>query len=449
MVRASETDALAARRRLVQSSRQPAPRAGLIALYFVSKCLGGRMSARSIALLPILFVASVAFAAEEPQWLKDARAREGKPAKVVTVKPKDGFFTAELPAKLIGKVEQEEASYTISLDIGSDSPMTCEVLKDDFDIAETLRVVALDTFPSLEEIQGKIDFKGVEKQDAGVIGSSPFIAIDWLYRANDGKGAKLGALKQIAASKGGRGLYCSHVDLGYTRTFRDVASAFIESVKYTTAEPEPQYVEISTARIGQTPVGVSIVTLTKDEEGDFKLTNSSSLLVPVAMDTLTAQDTYHLQWARADGSMINAIHVVSANGEIDTNLALKAAEGGGWTVEGVFKQKEIKETIATEDAPLTWLDQALARRALFDRKDVVGATRKEPTWIAISPTSFVDSTMTVTSVIDATSLATREEAAGLVIESVIDRATGLPREISMQMGPQTLRMRRVFVQGSF
>ena len=50
------------------------------------------MATHSLVLLPVLLTSTLALAAEEPQWLKDARAREGKPAKVVTVKPKDGFF---------------------------------------------------------------------------------------------------------------------------------------------------------------------------------------------------------------------------------------------------------------------------------------------------------------------------------------------------------------------
>ena len=42
----------------------------------------------------------LAAAADEPQWLKDARAREGKPGQSVEVMSKDKWFKAKVPAKL-------------------------------------------------------------------------------------------------------------------------------------------------------------------------------------------------------------------------------------------------------------------------------------------------------------------------------------------------------------
>lgn len=404
---------------------------------------------RPLIMLSALLVCSTAGAAEEPQWLKDARAREGKPAKVATVKDAEGFFSIEVPAKLTGKVVQSDGNYTMQLDMGSEYPMTCEVIKEGFDLAGLLRIVANNTFDEASKLQGKIEAKFLEQQDAGAIAASPFVVLEWIYRVNNGKEARLGALKQFAATKGGHGLYCSHLELGYTKTFRNVAAAFVESAKFSTASPEPQYREISTAWLGTRPVGVAISSVSKDAEGDHRLTNSMSLLLPITQDTLLAQDSYHIAWSDADGELINGVHVISSNGEIDTNVALKPSEDGPWIVEGVFKQKEIKQTLDAEQVPLTWMQQALARRALFGQAEVVGKTLKELVWTAANPTAFVESTMTVTGAADAGTLAVRDEVAGIVADSVIDRATGLPLTMTIPMGQQSLVLKRVYAQGSF
>ncbi|MDY0068215.1 MAG: hypothetical protein RBS02_17770 [Steroidobacteraceae bacterium] len=407
------------------------------------------MFARLVLALPLICLSGVVQSAEEPQWLKDARAREGKLRRAITVKDSEGFFSTKLPVKLVGKVEQQEGGYMLTLDIGSEAPMTCEVLHEEFDLAGTLGSVAQSTFAEIEPIQGKIDVKAVEQQDAGVMGRSPFMAVDWLYRVNGGEGPKLGALKQIAAIKDGRGLYCSHIDIGYTKSFRSVATAFIESIEFANPEPQPLYFEISTASLGDRRIGVAIASMQQDEDGDNRLVNMSSLLVPVTPDTLTAQDAYHIQWARPDATMINATHVVSSDGEIETNLSLRRAEDGGWMFEGIFNQKEIAGTIGSEADPATWLAQARARRALFDREDVVGATLSERVWTTASPESFIDWKTTVTAVVNERQLATREETAGMVIDAVVDRVTGMPEAASMPLGPQSLKLERVYVQGSF
>lgn len=407
------------------------------------------MFARLVLALSLICLSGIVESAEEPQWLKDARAREGKLGRAVTVKDPNGFFSAKLPVKLAGKVEEQDGGYLLSLDIGSQAPMTCEVVLEELDMAATLRTVAQSTLAELESIQGKIDAKMVEQQDAGAIGRSPFMAVDWLYRVNDSEGPKLGALKQIVATKDGFGLYCAHSELGYTKTFRSVAAALIESIEFADPNWDPQYLEISTASLGERRIGVAVLSVEKDADGDYRLMQMTSFLLPVTPDTIKAQDVYHIQWSHPDASLINATHIASSDGEIETNLSLKRAEDGDWRFEGTFNNKGISGTIRSDTNPATMIAQARARRALFDRKDVVGATVSERIWTRLSPESFLDSKATVTAVINDQQLATREEVGSIVADAVIDRATGMPAVMTMQMGPQTVKLERVYVQGSF
>ncbi|HET9693919.1 MAG TPA: hypothetical protein VFP48_06015, partial [Steroidobacteraceae bacterium] len=144
-------------------------------------------------LLPTLGVA-----AEEPTWLTEARAREGKLTEAKPFKSKDGALTGRLPAKLRNKVVLEDQVYYLEVDVGTETPVSCEVLLEGFDLARMLRSTANLTFERLADMQGAIDAKTVERVDAGVIGANPFIAVDWAYRTQTGRGPMLGGLKQVA-----------------------------------------------------------------------------------------------------------------------------------------------------------------------------------------------------------------------------------------------------------
>jgi hypothetical protein len=405
------------------------------------------VSARAMLALPLLLLAGTALAQGEPQWLKDARAREGKDLKEQALKSKDGYINARTRGKVLNEIVGEEGSYSIAIDIGADTPANCEVIVDGFDLAGILRATADITFKEVEPVQGKIDARAVERTDAGVFGVSPYLAVDWIYRVNSEKGPLLGSLKQIAVMKNGHGLYCAHVDLGYSKSFFDAAKLLVETIAFSEEAPSPYYSEIAVAALAGARIGVVTATVERDEEGDSKMVSSTSLLLRVTPDSLSTQDTSHVQWVRPDGSLINATHVVSNNNELDANLQLQADEEV-WLVSGEFKGKSIEQKIAST-APVTWLQQAQARRGMFGQKDVVGKQLSEAQWTIVDPTRFIETQTTVLSVIDAGHLSARETIGGMTAEHVLDKVTGMPSKTVMHVGPQTIEIERVFVQGSF
>jgi hypothetical protein len=84
-------------------------------------------------LLPLVLLAlaapAAAVAAEaEPAWLTAARAHEGKLIDAKAFRSKDGALTGRVPAKLRNKVELEDQTYYLELDIGTETPVSCDVL---------------------------------------------------------------------------------------------------------------------------------------------------------------------------------------------------------------------------------------------------------------------------------------------------------------------------------
>ena len=408
------------------------------------------MPRSSLAALLMFAALAPAANAQEPAWLTEARAREAGTMKARRIESGDDWFRATVPARLNGKVELADDSYSFALDVGSESPVQCEVIPGGFDPANLLRAAADITFAEVESIHGRIEQKAVERIDAGVVGHSPLLEIDWIYRANDGSGPRLGAIKQAAAQKGGHGIYCAHIELGYAQTFRNVVRSLVESLQMPDAEGhgEAYFVELETMRANDMNVGVSVIRLVRDEDGDTQATTQSSMLLPAGEGTVQAQDSYTTEWLRPDGSLINAAHVEIRNGGIESNLGLTEQDDGRWWVEGEHMGKTLEQAIAA-DAPASLVQQAWLRRELLDAEDPVGRQLSGKVWLSADPTRFSDWHAKVTGAVGAGEYAAQETVAGLVFDTVLEPSTGLPLRFSMPLGPMTLTAQRAAVHGRF
>ncbi len=411
-----------------------------------STCRG--RTAAGATMLGLMLLPTLGAAAEEPAWLTEARAREGTLVAARPFKSKDGALTGQVPGKVRNKVVLEDQVYYLEVDIGTETPVSCEVLVEGFDLARMLRSTANLTFERLAQVQGAVDAKTVERVDAGVMGANPYIAVDWAYRTQTGKGPMLGGLKQVAVDMHSHGVYCSHVDLGYTRTFASVVQTLVESLRYADAPAAPGYLEVQTLRLGDQPVGVATWRLETDADGDIRSLLSNSMFVPAAEGVVTAQDTAHVQWMKPDGRLLNAMHVSSSNDETQTQLELRPAEDSdGWRVSGTFMGKPLELDLGDE-APASVLTQARLRRELLAQSSPVGRKVTDQSWTSADPTRLLTTTFTVTGS-DATGRFTATEVSGpLKVDEVVDPASGTPLRMTMAVGPTSLRLERVYVSGT-
>ncbi len=385
--------------------------------------------------------------ADEPQWLTDARAREGQLIEPHVVTSKDKRISFSVPVALSGTLKEDKSSYEALLTLGPAAVADCVILKSDIDVAAFLRETAQGTFPEIEKTQGKMEKRAVEHIDADVAGGTPFLSLAWVYRVNDGKGAKVGGLRQIAASKSDFGIYCGLNDLGYAKTFEKVARALIESLKTDQDKAMPYFSDVSVAILRDMRVGYMAFTMTRDKDGDTKAVESTTLLFPTTSDALQARDTDTVEWTKPDGAMINSKRVSSTNGEIDMDLDLKEGEAHGWLVQGKFRGKDVKESVTT-GAPATRLSQINLMRSLLAKEKPVGEEATDSEWLGADPGRFTEVTTKVLAEIDENTYRVHQTAGNISADLVVDRATGAAKQGSAQLGPIDLRFERVFVQGS-
>jgi hypothetical protein len=284
--------------------------------------------------------------------------------------------------------------------------------------------------------------------DAGVIGTHPFLALRWLYRAQRKGEQRVGGLQQFAADLGGAALYCAHDELGYHQSFEAVARAVVSGLRLQGPPArEPYYREVFVMSLNGIRVGVASIALTRDEDGDTQMMNRSALVAQRAPGELMTQDTLDVQWVRPDGSVINASQVKAADGKLTEDLALKAVEGGGWRAEGKLGGKAVSFDLP--EAPDSYIAQTLARRKLLAQADPVGGIAEGRVWNSLDLTRLLPSRATVLAPAGDGAYAVREEVGSIVMDAVLDRSTGTLRSAKMPLGPLTMTIERVLQQGAF
>ena len=398
-------------------------------------------------------IASVAFfcvsvaQADEPQWLKDARARESKPIKATAFKSKDNWFSAKVPAKVVGPVVKEQGSYSVELNIGGDNPIYCEVVPEGFDTADMLHRTYDLTLKQIEEGQGKIEAKELEFSDAGAIGNVPYLQTRWIYTTNNGKESLAGGLKQIAFEKLGHGIYCAHVDIGYEKTFDTVTRALVESFEAPQDGTAPYYFDISTATLAGKKVGIAISRLERDADGDTKASQMTSMLIATPDGAAHSVDSVHVEWIRPDASLINGSHFVSQDGEMTIKADLKL-DDDGWFVKGESAGKPLDAKLGTDVHPGSWVEQALGLRKMLAAQNPVGSEHSIALWTVSDLNKLTDARTRILS------KGARDEYAanavvGTINASVTLDASGLPKDGDIPMGAQKIHVERVYQNGSF
>ncbi len=404
------------------------------------------MSGR-VVLTSWMLLCAMGTQAEEAKWLTDARAREGKIGTPKEFKSKDSWLKARVPGKVKGAVEKVEDSYSIEIDFGGESGAYCELVPDGFDMADMIRRTLELTMQQVAENQGKLESRVLEYTDAGAIGNLPYLKTRWLYRVNDGKELRLGQFKQFVTLKGGHGLYCAHLDIGYVKSFDAVTHSLAETLETATGTPTPYYQEIAVAMLGGTKSGIAMMTLEKDADGDTKTEEITAMMVPAAGGVLHTQDAVHKEWTRPDATMINAAHFIAENGELNVSLALKMVEDS-WVIEGELQGKELNFKLPPDSKPGTWLAQAQGIRKLLAGGNPVGGEYSLPMWLAADPARLTDARTKLLAKSGANDFSARATAGVIEAALILDK-NGSVSSANVQVGPQKVNFERVFVSGSF
>jgi hypothetical protein len=379
--------------------------------------------------------------------LAQALAREVDLPESRPLTSEDGFFTAQIDARLAQPLRAADEGYYAQLDVGSEVPIECSFFRGRLDMASALALSSESAFRTIGESLGELEARQIHRIDAGAVGNAPFLSIVWLYRLDDGTQPVVGQLKQVIATKGERSVTCQHNEVGYVQTFDRLFEGIMSSIRYATETGWPPfYREIWTAAIGPQRLGVQQVTLTLQDSGDARMESALAMLVPIGSDRAMVTDSYRVEYSTSDGILIQASEVKAEKNEVTTNLDLLPQPDGSWRVSGQHQAKPLDARFQPTVHLLSYLGQTWElRRAL--RLQGVGATVSIPVWHASAdPARLIDATTTITGATGDGDYSASFTIGELRMEGVVD-ARGSMKSASMQVGEITLDYERILVEG--
>jgi hypothetical protein len=359
----------------------------------------------------------------------------------------DGFFSAQVGARLVEPLRFAEDRYYAQLDVGSEVPIRCSFFRGRLDMASALALASESAFRAIGESLGRLEARQIHRIDAGAVGDAPFLSIAWLYRLHDGARPVVGQLKQVIATKGQRSVACQHDEVGYVQTFDRLFADIMSSIRYAaeTGWP-PFYREIWTASVGPQRLGVQQLTLTLQDSGDARMESALAMLVPIGSDRARVTDSYRVEYSTSDGVLIQASEVKAEDNAITTNLDLLPQPDGSWRVSGRYQSKPFDASLQPAGHLLSYLGQTWQlRRAL--RLEGVAAAVSTPVWDAnADPSRLVDATTTITGAVGDGDYSATFTLGELRMEGVVD-ARGSMKSARMGVGEVTLDHERIFVEG--
>lgn len=276
--------------------------------------------------------------------------------------PKGRFRSALSFPFALGETDAGDFHLEIALE-GSSVEMNCFILDYETEIGVSSLRIAQSIFDNFEENDLDLSARRILDIGAGAIGDAAYQSLTMSFNLHDSDGnGGIGTMKTASTNKLGHAIACNHWDVGYLETFARVFAELVRNFEPSDPPPAPFYVEISQIRVNDLLVGVASTRLTRDDEGDVQIVTETSSLIPRSEVEFQATHSKSIDWARGDGTLINAYQIESdVEGEV-TNLALNWHEETGWKTTGAFGRKELAQELGHERALASSLSEALALR---------------------------------------------------------------------------------------
>lgn len=317
-------------------------------------------------------------------------SRELNDGEETRLRPESGAYTASLALPF--EFSSGDGVDQIDIALGEDaSAMSCYVYAAEADLGVTSLRLVQGGRAYFDKELGEIALKQLSGIRVGEVDGAPFHALEWTY-SDPEKGSV--QIKAATANKQGHGIACLDLNLGFRETFTRVFEGLVASFASATPPPRPYFEEITVSTIGDLEVGVTWLRLTLDEDGDTRGEGVSSLMIPTGADEMLVSYKTRVEWARPDGSLINA-SVSDVDLETESTRLALTQEEGVWQVRGRFKGKALNTPL--KGGP--WIDTLLTeyrrvRRELIPHGDR-GIVRLAQ-WIpSADPTRVVEATFEV------------------------------------------------------
>ncbi len=375
-----------------------------------------------------------------PGWFQDAMVREIKVRKKSKLKLKKFNINEKVKGKfkLIGS---SDGYWSYHVNIGTKTPIECYVFTKYDGAANSLHSIVQSDLASIAERNKKtLTSKFNYAVGTGIIGNTPYLAMDTLYSLGEGESKVSSFLKGLSAETNESLQICTHDEIGYRNAFFTVFKSFIKA--FIKNEESSEYFEsVFQMTLNGMPIGYGREKYSVDEDGDIAIKTESSMLVPVDATSFSRSDAVSSSWSRKDGSLINSAKYTVENGALSSSYTIQM-QGGKWQVEGELQGKPIKTELAHTEPLISEYGSYLKTKDLIKSESM---SSEFYMWVAeADPTSTIEVKLSKVSGKSEKDLIFNM---GPLIMSLETQSSGVLKQGSIEQGSVTIDIVSRYVKG--
>jgi hypothetical protein len=295
-------------------------------------------------------------------------------------------------------------------------------------------------------IKDRVSIVAIRPVAVAVADRSPLLFAEIVYSADSPEGKRLGHAQIGVHAHDARSVVCEHDEPGYEKTFQRVVTGLASTLQGggEDARSVARYREIHVTRVGDVPVGFTEHVVWDRKGGGRVAKVWTSQLLPRSPTELVAKDGYAEELYDGKDLLELGSYVNAEGGEIAARMKLtRAKDGVSYAYDGEQEGKKLSGTFRTRSGLATdlWFARRFAKARAHGPK---GEVRAQGYDLEANPAGPLE--------ISYRKDPKRTRGVALSVgpvqlSGVLDDA-GLVAESQVPVGPATLLIRRVFVQGT-
>lgn len=283
--------------------------------------------------------------AEKNADLKAQAAREAQGLTLKEVKG-DGFSFVALSSDK-STVKKIDGGIEVEIPIGSSEAVDCTLLDEAPDAGAAVATL----LKSIAE-QGNLQIEKLGTTGLTVVGESPVMGYEAVYTIPQPGGKKgIGLFKMITQTRIDRTLVCTHDEIGYSQSFRQVAEKLFETFVGKEPAPSPSQVYIYENKLDGVTIGFLRLAVLPAKENQKLLMSSTLVAVPQSPTSISFNDIASAALVDNKGRIVSGNWASSAGpGEVQYQIKLERDKGNSFKYEGEAKGNPVKGEFRTKDA---------------------------------------------------------------------------------------------------
>lgn len=254
----------------------------------------------------------------------------------------EGLFKGEVAAAAAPSVFRAQGYTRLVVPLGTEGALQCDVLAEPVDAGGTLRRL-------VREAAQRVEVERVQVQDVVALAEGAALVLEVRYQVDTGQGRAVGWLKVLLYASPVLPLVCTHDEVGYTQSFRRIATGLAESLRPGSGAPAgPYHTELHVVRLEGEPVGYEQRTVRRTVDGTLEVERVRSVVRERSPRELATEDTVSTEVVGEGGRLVSKRYARAVNGEVVLQVGLEHVQGPEYRYEGQQEGRQLSGKLRVE-----------------------------------------------------------------------------------------------------